>query len=83
MSGIVEVVVTVDVGEVATEAAAINLDGEAGTAVVITACLGFGTDPFIFVVEDAETAVEEGVEQGECITDPVVGDLTLAGGALV
>ena len=59
------------------------MDGEAGTAVVITACLGFGTDPVTFVVEDAETAVEEGVEQGECITDPVVGDLTVAGAALV
>ena len=34
-------------------------------------------------MESAETAVEEGVEHGEGTTDPVVGDLTVAGAALV
>ena len=45
-----------DVEEVATEADAIDLDVEAGTAVVVTASLGFETDSVTFVVEDAETA---------------------------
>ena len=47
------------------------MDVEAGTAVVVTASLGFETDSVTFVVEDAEAA------------DPVVGDLTVAGAALV
>ena len=54
--GLVEFVFSVDVEEVATEAYAIDLDGKAGTAVVITASLGFETDSVTFVVEDAETA---------------------------
>ena len=60
-------VVTVDVGDVATEAVAIDFDTKAGTA----------------VVEDAEAAVDEGVEEGEGTTDTVVGDLTVAEAALV
>ena len=70
----VEVVVTVDVEDVATEADAIDLDGKARTTLIIS--LGF-------VVEDAETAVEEGVVEGEGTTDPVVGDLIVAEAALV
>jgi hypothetical protein len=81
--GLVEVLFTVIVEEVATEADAIDLDGEAGTAVVVTASLGFETDSVSFDVEDAEAAVEEGVELGEGATDPVVGDLTVAGATLV
>ena len=84
----VEVLVTVDIAEeVATEAVAIEVDREAGIAVVVTSTLGLEaeaevkTDSVTFVIEDAGTAVEDWVGQGGGTTDAVDVDLTVAGAA--
>ena len=78
MLGDVEVV---EVEVVEAEAAAFDVDEEAGTAAVVTETLGIEpVESFALVVEAAETAVEEGVEH--CVTDTVV-DFDVAGAALV
>jgi hypothetical protein len=69
--------------EVATEAAVIEVVREPGTAVVVTSTLGLEAEvetvSITFVIEDAGTAVEEGVRQDGGTTDAVDGDKTEAG----